>query len=130
MTKQYKFIVLLWMFIFMLYLVFSVKYEEYKVKTTIQTISKNNERSIDLINDRIETVAKKSTRAHRNTVLKDQFSKKTKWETVLYITTEAEYEKFTSPYRLEINEIIQEEIDQELEWMTNLEKWNRFLFGK
>lgn len=114
----------------MLYLVFSVKYEEYKVKTTIQTISENNERSIDLINDRIETVAKKSTRAHRNTVLKDQFSKKTKWETVLYITTEAEYEKFTSPYKLEINEIIQEEIDQELEWMTNLERWNRFLFWK
>lgn len=113
----------------MLYLVFSVKYEEYKVKQTIETISENNQKSIDLINDRIETVAKKSTRAHRNAVLKDQFSRKTNGETVLYITTEAEYEKFTSPYRLEINEIIQEEIDEELEWLTNLEKWNRFLFG-
>jgi septal ring-binding cell division protein DamX len=129
MTKQYKFIVLLWIFILMLYLVFSVKYEEYKVKETIKTISDNNEKSIDLINDRIETVAKKSTRAHRNTVFKDQFSRKTKWETVLYITTEAEYEKFTAPYRLELSEIEETPLNPELEGLTNLEKWDRFLFG-
>lgn len=75
-------------------------------------------------------VTYKTTRAYRNKLLKEQSGKKTKGEQVLYITTEQEYEKYTAPYKLELSDIPEEIIDPELEGLTNIEKWERFLFGK
>jgi len=72
----------------------------------------------------------KSSKAYKNKILKQQEWLKSKWETVLYITTESDFNKYTAPYKLEISDFEQQEVDAELEWLTNLEKWERYLFGK
>lgn len=72
----------------------------------------------------------KSSRAYKNKILKRQEWLKSKWETVLYITSESDFNKYTAPYKLEISDFEQQEVDTELEWLTNLEKWERYLFGK
>lgn len=77
----------------------------------------------------LDIVAYKNTSAYKNKRIKQEQWMKNKGEQVLYITTEADYNKFTAPYKLELSDIEQEEIDDELEGLTNIQKWNRFLFG-
>lgn len=130
MTKQYKFIVLVWIFLIVLYLVLAFKYEQYKVKQAMDEIAIDNLKLKDSIDQRREFISYKSSKAYKNRILKEQEGLKSKGETVLYITTQADYEKYTAPYKLEISEVPEKTIDPELEGLTNIEKWERFLFGR
>lgn len=108
----------------------SFKYEQYQVKQTMDEIAFNNMKLKWSIGDRREFIDYKSSRAYKNRVLKEQEGLKSKGETVLYITSQEDYEKYTAPYKLELAEIEEVKIDPELEGLTNIEKWERFLFGK
>lgn len=72
----------------------------------------------------------KSSKPYKNRILKEQEWLKSKGEKVLYITSQEDYEKYTAPYKLEITEIDESETNSELDGLTNIEKWQRFLFGK
>ena len=77
-----------------------------------------------------EEIEYKTSKPYKNKILKSEQWLKSKWEKVLYITSEADFNKFTKPYESNYQDIDQEAINDELEWLTNIEKWKIFLFGE
>lgn len=128
MSKQYKFLILLWIFFFVLYLVANFTIKSYQISQKKQWLIAWNQEISERIMSTIEETNYKTTRAYKNKLLKSEQWRKSKWEKVLYITTESDYNKFTQPYVPNYQEIEQEAIDEELDGLSNPQKWKLFLF--
>lgn len=133
MKKQYVFLSMILLILYIWYLIINFTYKEYKINSHIEYISNLNleiEKKINTANDIIKF---KTSKAYKNKILKEQQSFKNKWELVIYLTSEAKYKKFTTIIDKEIQEqsIETENIkDKNVKWMTIFQKWIYLIFKK
>jgi cell shape-determining protein MreC len=131
MKKQYIFLIMIWIILYILYLIISFTYKEYKINSHIEYISALNQNIKERIGEAEKIIKYKSSLAYKNKVLKEQQSFKNKWENVVYLTTEKIYNKFTKEVIQKEN--IEKEViieNSQLDNMNIYEKWIYFIFKK
>ncbi|QFR39723.1 hypothetical protein A9Q91_05950 [Candidatus Gracilibacteria bacterium 28_42_T64] len=129
MKKQYIFLIMIAIILYILYLIGTFTYKEYKINGSIEYISKLNIEIKERNKLALEIIEYKKSKAYRNMILKQQLSFKNKGEKVVYLTSEQKYNKY-------VNEVLPEEIDSLetniedniVNGMTIFEKWIYFLF--
>jgi len=132
MKKQYIFLIMISIILYILYLILSFTYKEYKINSHIDYISNINDELKDK-NKKAEKIIKyKSSRAYKNKILKEQQSYKNKWENVIFLTTQKIYNKYTTVKVPTKNETIDkiDSFDTKLDNMSILEKWVYFILKK
>jgi len=122
---------MIFIILYILYLILSKTYYEYKINSHIEAITNINQSIKEKIHQAQEIIEYKSSKAYKNKILKEQQSFKNKWEKVVYLTTQSKYEKFTTKKE----DIIKpkEEIiikNDFLDNMTISEKWIYLIFKK
>ncbi len=129
--RQYTFLVLLLVLLYLCYRVLNHEYNDYlkdkfmeSREKTIQEIKKDLEYANSLIDY-------KKSKTYKNKVLKEQQWLKMKWEEVIIFTLEDKYKKYLTkePIKTEL-EIIENKEDNVLDSMTNYEKWIYLIFKK
>ena len=131
MKKQYIFLIMISIILYILYLIINFTYKEYKINSHIEYISTLNQNIKEKIEEAEKIIKYKSSLAYKNKVLKEQQSFKNKWEEVVYLTTEKIYNKFTQEIPTEEN-IIEDIIieNSKLDNMNIFEKWIYLIFKK
>jgi len=135
MKKQYIFLIMIVITLYILYLIWGFKYREYKINSHIDYITSLNkeiEWKIKIANELIEY---KTSNAYKNKILKEQQWFKNRWEKVIYLTSEDKYNKFTQEieqYRESVQEVINIENNNNTDTkeMEIYQKWIYFLFKK
>lgn len=134
MKKRYTFLALLGILLYLLYLVGSYKYTEYKIYTYIQKLTKNNALALEEIKATQEILEKKSTKAYKNKILKAQANRKNPGEEVVFFISEEIYNQYTQELwiKSETQETPQNTQDEEslIASMSIYERWIYFLFQK
>lgn len=129
MKKQYIFLIMIWIILYILFLIVSFTYKEYKINSHIDYISSLNKNNKTKIVEARKIIKYKSSKAYRNKILKEQQSFKNKWEVVVYLTTEKIYNKFTTEEVPEEKNIVIIK-DLKLDNMNIFEKWLYLIFKK
>lgn len=133
MRKQYIFLALIIIILYISYLIINFKYKEYKINSSIEYIINLNKDIENKIVDANFLIKYKTSGAYKNRILKEQQWYRNRWERVVYLMTEEKYNTYTQ------NEsIIKESIDIaiENEWnsiikdMSVFERRIYFLFDK
>ena len=122
---------MIWIILYILYLIISKTYYEYKINSHIEYISSLNQSIKEKINEAQKIIEYKSSLAYKNKVLKEQQSFKNKWEEVVYLTTQTVYNKFIN--EVEEKKDITEQIilkDSITDNMTIKQKWLYLIFKK
>lgn len=125
MKKQYIFIIMILIILYITYLIISFSYKEYKISSNIDSIkqfSAEIEKKIEIAK---QTIKYKTSKAYKNKILKEQQSMKNKWEKVVFLTKEEDFKKYTNwieNLKLEIIETKKEENKETIE-MSVFEKW-------
>lgn len=128
MKKEYLFLIFIVVILYLMYLILDYKYKEYKINMHIEYIEKNNEKMKNEISNNKEILEYIDTKAYKNKVLKEEQSMKNKWESVIFITNEDDYNKFS---KNEISDIKPNwETKKVQDSMEIYEKWMYFLFKK
>lgn len=134
MKKQYTFIALIIIMLYMIYLVLSYKYEEYRVYKYTQSLAEINDVYIWQIQTAREVLENKNTRAYKNKVLKSQQGLKNPGEKVVFLITEEKYNKYTQTQNIDQTPTgIPEDLLTEtslIDTMTIYQKWVYFLWKK
>ncbi len=134
MKKRYTFIVLLCIMLYLLYLILSYKYTEYRIFHYVQELTKLNEVYLEKISDAREVLENKNTKAYKNKVLKSQQSLRNPGEEVVSFISEEKYNKYTQEIENNPNQISQPTnlLDEEslIQTMSIYEKWVYLIFGK
>lgn len=131
MKKQYIFILMIAIILYLFYLIISFTYKEFKINDNISYITKLNEELRKWINKADSIIKYKKSKAYINKVLKEQQSLKNKAELVVYLTTEQKYNKYTQ--KIENKEIINNtktEINNITSSMNIYQKWVYLIFWK
>ena len=85
----------------------------------------------DSIKKAEEIIEYKKSKAYKNKILKEEEWLKNKWEIVIYLTTEDEYNKYTSSTKIEQEKIKMPPKERDKTYgMTIFEKWYYFIFKK
>lgn len=132
MKKQYIFIIMIIIIFYLLFIIGSHSYKEYKINSSIDYI-KNIISDIEIkINEAKEIIENKNSKAYKNKIIKEQQSYKNNWEEVIILTTEETYKKYTENIEPKKEAVIKTETDLELKIkdLTIFEKWMYFLFKK
>ena len=96
MKREYIFVGLIIIMLYMTYVIMNYKYKEYRINSHIELLATLNE-DISTSIDRAEKIIDyKSTKAYRNKVLKDEQWLKNKGENVVFLIDEVQYNKYTS----------------------------------
>lgn len=131
MKKQYIFLFMIWIILYILFLIINFTYKEYKINSSIEYISTLNESIKEKIVEAQKIIKHKSSKAYKNKILKEQQSFKNIWEDVVYLTTEKLYNKYTQVEEIEIitpeREIVQ---DNKIDNMNIFERWLYLIFKK
>lgn len=134
MKKQYIFLIMIFITLYIIWLIWNFKYKEYKINSNIEYIRTLNKEIEIKIKNTNEMIEYKTSSAYKNKVLKEQQWFKNKAETVIYLTSEDKYNKFTqdlTEYKDEIDKINSEQdINISTKEMSIYEKWIYFLFKK
>jgi len=96
MKKQHIILIPVIIMLYVIYLIISYKYDEYKINKHIDSIITLNESLRNKIDITTELIEYKSSKAYINKVLKQEKNKKNKAELVLLITPQKEFEKYTT----------------------------------
>lgn len=137
MKKQYIFLIIISIILYISYLILSFTYKEYKINEHIEFIKTINETIKEKITISEKIIRYKSSLAYKNKILKEQQSFKNKWEKVVYLTTENIYNKFTTEKPKKEEELIekvkveaQQEEQHKVEEMSIYEKWINLIYKK
>lgn len=131
MQKQYVFLIILWIMLYMMYLIVEYKYKEYKITSKIELLQKKTTQIRDEINEDKDYLVYLNTLAYKNKILKLDQALKSKWEEVVLMTSQNFYDKYS--VKIEDIPIVEEKTNNELSQIkdkNNLEKWIYFLFKK
>ena len=136
MKKQYSLSILITIFLYLLYLVGSYTYNDYRTRKYIGEITDTNILLLEKIESTERELEQKMTPAHKNKVLKTEQWLKNKWEEVLYLISEERYKMFTEEKDIK-DPLIQRSISERIgdtqtliTSMTIYERWIYFLFWK
>lgn len=132
MKKQYIFLVMIILILYIFYLIISFTYKEYKINSSIEYITNLNNDIKESINEAYSIIKYKTSKAYRNKIIKEQQSFKNKWEKVVYLTTEKKYNKFTSKVTQtgSLNIEVEDNSNSVIDTMSIFEKWMYLIFGK
>ena len=132
MKKQYIFLVMIILILYIFYLIISFTYKEYKINSNIEYITNLNNEIKKNIHDAHSIIKFKTSKAYRNKILKEQQSLKNKWEKVIYLTTEKKYNKYTSKtsFTGSLNIKIEDNSNSVVNTMSVFEKWIYLIFWK
>ncbi len=134
MKKQYIFLIMIFITLYILVLIWRFKYNEYQINSNIDYILNLNKEIEAKITNTNELITYKTSNAYKNKILKEQQWFKNKWEKVIYLTSEDKYNKFTKDlwdYKEEINKIENKKNENnDTKEMSIYEKWIFFLFKK
>lgn len=130
MKKQYVFIIMIWIIFYLSYLILNHIYKEYKINSSIEYIKNITEKVDNRIDEAKKIIEYKTSKAYRNKVLKEQQSFKNKWEVVVYLTTEENFNKYTTFTETKKEEKIEldDNIEIKIKDLSIYEKWMYFLF--
>lgn len=130
MKKQYIFLIIIWIILYISYLIIGFTIKEYKINSNIEYITELNQTIKEKIKEAEKIITYKSSSAYKNKVLKEQQSFKNKWEDVIYLTTEKIYNKFTAEIKpLEVVNV-ETNKDKVLNEKTIYEKWIYLIYNK
>lgn len=131
MNKQYIFLTMVGIILYILYLIVTFSIEEYKVSNNIKNLQNFIIETTQYNKNAIETIEYKRSKAYKNMVLKEQQSLKNKWEKVIYLTTQKNYNKYTTEVNLSTNYRSDSNIKEYriTDNMTISEKWSYYLFN-
>lgn len=115
--------------VYVIYLIVSYKYDEYKINNHINNIIILNESLRTKIDDTKELIDYKSSKAYINKILKQEQNKKNTNEQVLIVTPQQQYEKYTNDLP-NIEEVIVSTPNQVqiIDNMSIKQRWIYFLF--
>lgn len=136
MKKQYIFLLLLLIILYVWYLILSFKYKEYKINSHINYIVKLNEEISKRIKEANNLIEYKSSKAYKNKILKEQQWYKNKAEIVVFLTNEQRFNIYTSDLNKDSSSMISFEdnntdnIIENKKNMTIFEKWFFLIFWK
>ncbi|MDP2090916.1 MAG: hypothetical protein Q8K30_04955 [Candidatus Gracilibacteria bacterium] len=137
MKKQYIFLIIISIILYISYLILSFTYKEYKINENIEYIKELNIQIKEKINISEKIIRYKSSLAYKNKILKEQQSFKNIGEKVVYLTTENIYNKFTTIETKNEEDIIKTNIEilKEKEKiivdeMSIYEKWKNLIYKK
>ncbi len=129
MKRPYIFVIMIVIILYLSYLIVSYKYREFKINNHIEYIEKENEKISKEIKINKDSLEYLNTNAYKNKVLKEEQALKNKWEVVVFITNEAEYDVFTKTWS--ISDIKNDYKEKNIyDWMDIWQKWLYFLFKK
>ena len=130
MKKQYIFLIMIFIILYLSYLIIDFTYNDNKKNQYIEEIIKlNNQIKKDLILWEEKRLYQES-KAYKIKVRKEEQWEKSKWELVIYLTTEEKYNKFTKiQEKNPINTIVVEE-ENNIKEMSIYQKWMYFIFKK
>lgn len=131
MKKQYLFLLMIWIILYILYLIINKTYYEYKINNHIEYISQLNNEIKEKINVAEDIIKYKSSLAYKNKILKEQQSYKNKWEEVVYLTTQSVYNTYISNEKNKKNIILETNNKNSIiDNMSIKEKWFYLIFKK
>lgn len=114
--------------LYILYLILSFSIQEYEIDKHIKKIEKFIIETQEHNKKALWIIEYKQSSAYKNMILKEEQWLKNKWEKVVYLTTQENYNKYTQEVSFEKT---QEEIDvrtyKPTDNMSIQEKWNHFL---
>lgn len=129
--KQYIFLIMIGIILYIFYLIVSFTYKEHKINSHIEYILKLNNEIKQSINEANSTIKYKKSKAYKNKILKQQQSLKNSWEKVIYLTTEQKYNKYTQKSEeIENTKVFINPKSKTTDWMTIFEKWIFIIFKK
>lgn len=131
MKKQYTFIIMILIILYLFYLIWSFTYKEFKINSNIEYITQLNEQLREWINKADNIINWKKSKAYINKALKEQQSLKNKGEIVVYLTTEEKYNKYTKETLTEKIDSLKVIIPDNITSSMNIyQKWIYFIFKK
>lgn len=95
MRKQYIFLLLIVIILYISYLIVNFKYKEYKINSSIDYIINLNKDIENKITQANDLIWYKTSKSYRNKILKEQQWYKNKWENVVYLMAEDKYNTYT-----------------------------------
>lgn len=132
MKKQYIFLIMIIIILYLFYNIINYKYKEYKInENKVYIIQLNNELK-EGITKADSIIDRKRSRAYINKTLKEQQSLKNIGEEVVFLTTEDTYNKFTTQTNNTpiIIDSIEEEQNNMIATMNIYQKWIYMIFKK
>ena len=128
--RQYTFLGLMVILLYLSFKILEFEYRKYTVSTYISEQMKVVKEIKEYLISANETIEYIDTKAFKNKVLKEDW-KKMKWEELIVLTTQKEYNKFSWKiiiWKPETTEQIKKE--NITKSMTNFQKWVYFLVKK
>ena len=132
MNKQYIFLTMIWIVLYILYLIINFSIEEYKVNQNISQLEIFIVDTTQYNKTALETIEYKQSKAYKNMVLKEQQSLKNKWEKVIYLTTQKNYNKYTTEID-PVNSTLEIESQKKYHITDNMnisQKWFYYFFNR
>jgi len=129
MKREYSFLLLIFIMLYLLYLIIDYKYKEYKVNSHITYLKEINQSISDEINNNKQILDYLNSKAFKDKTLKEEQWLKNPWENVIFITDEENYNKYTTKNTDTMKSIILKEKNV-YDSMTIFQKWVYFLFKK
>lgn len=128
MNKQYVFLTMISVILYILYLILSFSIEEYEIDKHITKIENFIEDTQQYNKKALWIIEYKQSSAYKNMILKEEQWLKNKWEKVVYLTTQENYNKYTQEVSFEkTQENIEVKTYKPTDNMSIQEKWNHFL---
>ena len=119
MKKQYVFIIMIIIILYISFLIISYTYKEH-----IKALTKDVEKKIDSAKKVVEY---KTSRAYKNKVLKEQQSFKNVWEKVVYFTTEENFNKYTTIEEKKPETVITNDNNEQIN-VKDFSIWERWMY--
>ena len=114
--------------LYILYLIISFSIDEYEIDEHITKLETFIVDTQQYNQNALKTIEFMQSTAYKNMVLKEQQSLKNKWEKVVYLTTQENYNKYTQEIDYEKKEIeIEVRSYKPTGNMTIPEKWKHFI---
>ncbi len=114
--------------LYILYLILSFSIEEYEIDKHITKIENFIEDTQQYNKKALWIIEYKQSSAYKNMILKEEQWLKNKWEKVVYLTTQENYNKYTQEVSFEkTQENIEVKTYKPTDNMSIQEKWNHFL---
>lgn len=132
MKKQYIFLIMIFIILYLSYLIVSFTYKDNKKNQYIDEIIKLNTQIKEKLEIWEEMISYKWSKAYINKIRKEEQWEKTQWELVVYLTTQEKYNKFSTVAE-EVNPIEKIEEKEETNILSNMnifQKWVYFIFKK
>lgn len=116
--------------LYLSYLIVDYKYKEYKINNHIEYIEDENSKVSKEIETNKNSLEYLASNAYKNKILKEEQWYKNRWENVIFITNESEYNLYTKQdeIKVESNQTYKEK--NIYDSMNIKQRWIYFIFNK